>query len=66
MAIQYLGVLFGVLVCATAGSLVSRYSERFNRTGVSMVVAIGVATLILSALLLVEGRGLGGLLTLWR
>lgn len=53
--------LFGVLLCATIGVLGSRYSVRFNRTAVSMIVTIGVATLILSALLIVEGGGLGRL-----
>lgn len=33
----------------------SRYSVRFNRTAVSAIVVIGMATLILSVFLLVDG-----------
>ena len=66
MATHYLVVLIGILFCATIGVLVSRYSVRFNRTAVSAIVCVGIATLILSVLLLVGGGGLGGLLTLWR
>ena len=57
---QYLAVLIGSLFCATIGVLVSRYSVRFNRTAVSAIVCVGIATLILSVLLLVEAVG-GGL-----
>lgn len=53
-------VLIGSLFCATIGVLVSRYSVRFNRTAVSAIVCVGIATLILSVLLLVEAVGHNG------
>lgn len=51
-------VLFGAVLVTAIVSLVRRYSVTLNRTAVSMIVVIGIATLTLSVLLLAEGAGL--------
>lgn len=58
MTTDCLVVLFGAVLVTAIVSLVRRYSVTLNRTAVSMVVVIGIATLTLSVLLLAEGVGL--------
>lgn len=58
MTTDCLVVLFGAVLVTAIVSLVRRYSVTLNRTAVSMVAVIGIATLTLSVLLLAEGVGL--------